>query len=137
MNTTARFAGLITQVVAAVGAFGDWLSGTSGRRIAFRALTDPRHHPVPDVRAGVGWIVIAAAVVGAVAALAGRRALLACAAIVEFAVIADFLVFEAVRRAPGDYRAVDIAWGCWFVAVAALAGFVVAVAGAPRRSARS
>lgn len=53
--------------------------------------------------------------------------------LVAFALIVDFLVFEAIRRAPGDYDAADTAWGCWFVLVAALAGLLIAGAGTPRR----
>lgn len=133
MKPTARIAALIAQVVTVTGAFGTWLPHTPGLRIAFGALTDPHHHAVPRAGIGVGWIVIAAAAIGMLAALAGSRPLLTLACIVEFALIVDFIVFEAIRRAPGNYNAADIAWGCWFVMVAALAGLLIVGAGTPRR----
>ena len=61
------------------------------------------------------------------------RPLLALACAVEFALVVDFIVFEAIRSAPGDYNATDIAWGCRLVLVAALTGILIAMAGTPRR----
>ena len=51
---------------------------------------------------------------------------------VGFALVADFIVFEAIRCAPGDYDAADLAWGCALVVVASLAGLLLSVAGAIR-----
>ena len=57
---------------------------------------------------------------------------LAVAAAVELVVITDFIVLEAIRRAPGDFVAATVAAGCWLVLAGALAGLVLAVPGRRR-----
>ena len=124
MNPVMRLAGVITQIGAGVGATGYWVGHTRGLDVPLRALIDP--HTMPDGDGRVGWIVIGIAVIGALCAIGGSKLFFSLACVAELAVVADFITFEALRRAPGrSYNMSDIGWGLWMILAAVALGIVV------------
>ncbi len=126
MNPAMRLAAVVTQVGAGIGATGYWVGHTRGIDVPLRALIDP--HTMPEGTGVVGWIVIGIAVVAALFAISGSRRLFVLACVAEFAVVADFITFEALRRAPGQsYNPGDVGWGCWLILATVALGIVINV----------
>lgn len=129
MKAAARTAALAAQVVAVLGAVSHWLQRIPGVALPLAALTDPGRHALTQAGSGAGWLVIGAAAAGAAGALAGSRWVLIGAAAAQFVTVTDFIVLEGIRRAPGNYDAVDIASGCWLVLAASIAGILIGAVG--------
>lgn len=132
MNAASRMTGLAAQLLVAIGAFLPWLPHRSGVQVAVGALIDPHTAPTRYAVIGVGWLAVAAAICGVAALAAGRRPPLLCVAILQAAIVVCFVTAEAVKRAPQDYTAADIAPGCWFVFAGAFAAIIAAVLGQAR-----
>ncbi len=125
MNPVMRLAAVITQVGAAVGAFGYWVGHTRGIDLPLRSLIDP--HTMPKSGSGVGWIIVALAAIGALVAISGSK-MFSLASVAQLAVVGDFITFEALRRAPDQsYNPADIGWGIWLIlATVALSIVIIA-----------
>jgi hypothetical protein len=119
-------AALAAQAVAIAGALTPWLANIPGVQIALAALTS--QHAITRAAPGAGWIVIGVAAIASAAELAGNRLLVITAAVAELITIVDFTIMEAIRRAPGNYGAANIAPGCLMVLAASVAGILIAAA---------
>ena len=125
MMAASRTLASLAMPAAVLGAVLPWSPDTPGTAIPFAALAAPHTmgahaHAHVHAHAGVGWAVIAAAGVGTLAALLRRRILLSAAATIQLLLVADFVIMQAIRSAPGDYTAADIPAGCWTVLASAL-----------------
>jgi hypothetical protein len=132
MNAASRMTGLTAQLTVAIGAFLLWLPHRAGERVAFGSLVDPHTATTRHATVGVGWLIVFAAVCGVAALAAGRRLPLLCVAILQAAIVVCFIIVEAVKRAPQDFTAADIAPGCWLVFAGAFAAIIAAVPRRPR-----
>jgi hypothetical protein len=131
MTATSRVLAFLGMPAAVLGAVLPWLPGIPGTAVPFAALAAPHAMAAGHAGIGVGWAVIAAAAVGALAALLRGRAVLGFVATVQLLLVADFLVLQAIRSAPGDYTAADIPAGCWTVLASALAALVACLSSRP------
>jgi hypothetical protein len=128
------FLAYVGAVLLGVGAFGPWLAATgghaqlTGRDIRVHDLLYGLSGHATRFRGSAALVLVIAALVILLGAVYASRFLVFLGLLVGGAVIVDWIVREALRKAPAHFGVADLRLGSWLVLAGVVLGFIGFVA---------